>query len=108
MHPLALEAFAWKLHSLGDLCRAIRGVLNAAGASEAHKVKLDNKALVAMFHAYRVPILEFLASDASYNFEALRSTVQEGFRRRDSLTSLSVLSSQLTGLESPKMEAFTT
>ena len=31
-----------------------------------------------MFHAYRVPTLEFVASDAC-NFETLRPTIQEGF-----------------------------
>jgi hypothetical protein len=32
-----------------------------------------------MFHAYRTPLLEFLASDTSCNFEPIRSTIQEAF-----------------------------
>ena len=44
---------------------------------EENKVKIDNKACVRMFHAYRTPILEFLASDACCSFEAMRVTIQE-------------------------------
>ena len=54
----------------------IQGVL-ACTQSEENKVKLDNKALVRMFHAYRVPVLEFLSSDACCSFEAMRVTIQE-------------------------------
>ena len=73
-----LSSAAARLHELGDLARTIHGVLECAGTEE-HKLKVDNKALVAMFHTLRVPVVHVLASESAYNFESLRATVQGAF-----------------------------
>jgi hypothetical protein len=73
-----MRSAAAKLHRLSKLSATLQGVLRSADTEE-NKLKLDQRALGRMFHAYRVPTLESLASDTSCNFEALRCTVQEGF-----------------------------
>ena len=72
-----LASTAARLHELGELGRTIQGVIECATAEE-HKLKLDNKALVSMFHAFRVPAVNTLASEGACNFESMRPTVQGG------------------------------
>jgi len=74
-----LLSSANRLHELGSLGKAIHGVLALSHSGEEQKVKVDNKALAAMFHAFRAPTAAAFASDAACNFECLRSTVQNGF-----------------------------
>jgi len=63
---------------LQQLGCTLQGVLECSGVEE-HKLKVDNKGLVACFDKYRVPILEMLTTDGAYNFESLRATVQGAF-----------------------------
>ena len=69
---------AANLRQLSHLTHVIQGVLACTEVEET-KLQLDQKALIRMFHTYRVPILEYLTADASCNFEALRPTIQESF-----------------------------
>ena len=73
-----LSSSAARLHELGQLGRTIHGVLECTNVEE-QKLKVDNKALVAMFHAFRVPIINTLAADTACNFESLRTVVQGAF-----------------------------
>ena len=58
--------------------RVIQGILRCA-QTEPNQGKCNQTVLASMFHAYRTPLLEFLASDTSCNFEPIRSTIQEAF-----------------------------
>ena len=71
-----LSSSAARLRTLSHMNRVIQGVLDCARVEE-NRVKLDNRALVRMFHAYRTPVLEFLSTDACCTFEAMRVTIQE-------------------------------
>lgn len=71
-----LTSTAARLRLLAQLNRTIQGVLECT-ISEENKLKLDNKALVRMFHAYRGPVLETLSSDDCCSFEAMRVIIQE-------------------------------
>ena len=71
-----LTSSAAKLRTLSRMSRTMQGVLDCSRLEE-NRVKLDNKALVRMFHAYRSPVLELLSSDSCCTFEAMRVTIQE-------------------------------
>ena len=58
--------------------RVLQGILRCA-QTEPNQGKCNQTVLASMFHAYRTPLLEFLASDTSCNFEPIRSTIQEAF-----------------------------
>ena len=73
-----LSSTAARLHELSDLGRTIHGVLECANTEE-HNLKVDNQALVAMLHCFRAPVVQVLAIESAYNFEAFRSTVQGAF-----------------------------
>jgi len=73
-----IRSTAAQLASLSNLNRTIQGIVGCS-QSEENRIKCDQKALAGMFHAYRIPTLDYLASDSCCNFEAMRSTVQAAF-----------------------------
>ena len=61
-----LRSSAAKLRSLSHLSETIQGILESLQLEE-NKVKCQQKVLTAMFHAYRMPVLEALTGDTCCN-----------------------------------------
>ncbi len=73
-----LRSGAGRLRWMTNGTRVIQGILNCT-QTEANRDKCNHTVLARMFHMYRTLVLDFLASDASCNFEPIRNTIQEAF-----------------------------